>query len=66
MIVALISERGVRLVEVMGLEDEILVPVLAPMAMYWSNTTTTGTLPIPVYEYRRFVRQDEHTYVEKD
>ena len=66
MTVALIAESGIRFMDLPVLLDEIRISV--PQRITWRYVTATGTnleAP-PLNTYRRFVKMDDHTYVEKD
>jgi len=57
--VALIAASGVRLVRIPDPQpSEVSIPETR------TRHTKSGTMPI--YRTRRFVRQDEHTYVEAE
>lgn len=66
--VALIAESGIRLMDVDALRDEIRLPVGSGRRLrkvYTNASTMTFDMPSERL-YRRFVRMDDHTYVEKD
>jgi hypothetical protein len=61
-IVALIGSAGIRLVRIADpLPPEINIAVPRPLAIHFDETPPSTRLAYPI---RRFVRQDEHTYIE--
>ena len=63
MTVALIAETGVRIVDIPFLLPELRFPLTDVPARIRVWLAQEGQY---VPAYRRFVRMDEHTYVEKD
>ena len=61
MTVALIAETGIRFMDVQILRDEIRVPMR--QTVYASTRIRAEKIG---HSYRRFVKMDDHTYVEKD
>lgn len=59
--VALIAETGIRFMDVSVLVPEIRVPTARRVTLFPSREAITK-VPLNV---RRFVRMDDHTYVEK-
>mgnify|MGYP003575479840 CR=1 FL=1 len=65
MTVALIAESGIRFMDLPVLLPEIRVPV--PVASRLRVTVlATTSVSMPRSTYRRFVKADDHTYIEKD
>lgn len=63
MTVALIAETGVSLIEIPNLQPEIRVAISKKIPAYASAKFAVSKI---THGYRRFVRMDDHTYVEKD
>ena len=63
MLVALIAETGIRMMDVSTLVPELRCPVERRFKATFHPNRIPSYDPIPV---RRFVKMDDHTYVEKD
>ena len=63
MTVALIAESGIRFMDLPVLLDEIRVSVARGEHVHHGRYLKSA---VSVTTYRRFVKMDEHTYVEKD
>ena len=65
MTVALIAETGIRFMDLPVLLDEIRIA--SPQKIVWKYVTTDSHVATkPLNTYRRFVKMDDHTYVERD
>ena len=63
MTVALIAETGVQLLDVPTLLDELRIPIRTRFA---ASQAMLEMGYRPPYKFRRYVKMDDHTYVEKD
>lgn len=66
MLVALISETGIRFMDVSVLTPEIRLAVKTPVRVRTSTKGGTTVEDGMRIGSRRFVRMDDHTYVEKN
>ena len=64
MTVALIAESGIRFMDLPVLLDEIRISL--PQRVTWRFAPDASVVTKPQSAYRRFVKMDDHTYVEKD